>query len=48
MGKAAAAFAAFYLGMVLLKDGMAATIIDDASRGAKDLAKGIRPITKVG
>ena len=40
-------FAAFYLGMVLLKDGTLPTLIQDFSRGAVDAAKGLRPITRV-
>ena len=41
-------FAAFYLGMVLLKDGTIPTLINNAATTASTFAKGIRPITNVG
>lgn len=47
MAKILTGFAAFYLGMVLLKDGTLPSLVTDAARGATDFAKGIRPITNV-
>ena len=47
MGKALAAFAAVYLGLVLLKDGTIPGLATDAARFVGDTAKGIRPISNV-
>jgi hypothetical protein len=48
MGKVVAAFATSYFVLVLLKDGTLPTIVQDAAKGASDLAKGLKPITQVG
>jgi hypothetical protein len=48
MGKYLAGFAAFYLGMVMLKDGTLGTIAEDASKTVVAGIKGIKPITQVG
>ena len=48
MGKYAAAFAASYFVLVLVKDGTAGSLFQDLANGGKDLAKGLKPITTVG
>jgi hypothetical protein len=48
MGKYLAGFAAFYLGMVMLKDGTLGTVVGNAARTVESGIKGIKPITQVG
>jgi hypothetical protein len=48
VGKYLAGFAAFYLLMVLEKDGTLGSIATDAFKGGEAFIKGIKPITTVG
>lgn len=47
VSKAFTAFAASYFVLVFLKDGTAVKLIQDASRGAQDLAKGAKRLTAI-
>lgn len=47
-GTLVAGFATSFFVLVLLKDGTLPSLVQDAANGAKDLAKGLKPITKVG
>lgn len=47
-GKALAGFAAFYLGMVMLKDGTAGKVVGNAAKTVESALNGIKPITQVG
>lgn len=46
-GKATAAFATSFFVLVLLKNGTLGNIMEDAAKGAEELAKGLKPITTV-
>lgn len=48
MGKYLAIGAAFFLGMVMLKDGTLLSVAQDAFKGGENIVKGIKPITQVG
>jgi hypothetical protein len=45
--KAFTAFAASYFVLVFLKDGTMVKLVQDASRGAQDLAKGAKRLTNI-
>jgi len=47
VGKGLAAFAAVYLGLVLVKDGTLPNLFNDAAKGASEFVRGIKPITNV-
>ena len=47
ISKAFTAFAASYFVIVFLKDGTMLKLVNDASRGASDLTKGARRLTKI-
>lgn len=42
------AFAASYFALVFLKNGYMVKLIQDASRGAQDVAKGAKTLTRIG
>jgi hypothetical protein len=48
MRSAFTAFAASYFALVFLKNGYAIKLIQDASKGAQDVARGARTLTKIG
>lgn len=47
-GTIVAGFATSFFVLVLLKDGTMGSIIQDAANGAKDIARGLKPVTQVG